>query len=92
MPDPLTLTVPVDPRYRILGSEAAGKYAELVGGTAADGQAVAATVSTALDAIASASDPGAHVDLSLRGEASGVEIRMVCGSHTRVVTHPFPTA
>jgi len=92
MPDPLTLTVPIDPRYRNLGSEAAGKYVELVGGTAADGEAVAAAVATALDAMASESDPGDHVDLALRGEASAVEVTLACGPRTRTVTHPLRAA
>jgi hypothetical protein len=92
MPDPLTLTVPVDPRYRSLGSEAAGKYVELVGGTPDDGVAVAAAVSTALDAIAAECDAGAHVDLALRGQPAGIEVTMACGSQTRVVTHSFAAA
>ena len=92
MPDPLTLTVPVDPRYRMLGSEAAGKYAELIGRTPADGRAVAALVSTALDAIAAETDPGAHVDLALRGQSSGIEVTLSCESQTRVVTLPLPAA
>ena len=92
MPDPLTLTVPVDSRYRNLGSEAAGKYVELVGGTAADGEAVAAAVANALDAMASESEPGAHVDLALGAQPTGIEITLACGSRTRTVTHPLRAA
>lgn len=92
MPDALTLTVPADPRYRILGPEVAGKYVELVGGTAADGQALAGAVSTALAEIADQSEPGAHVDLTLRGQSASIEVTLCCGSRTLVVTHPLPAA
>ena len=92
MPDPVMLTVPVDSRFRPLGSEAAGKYVELAGASSADVQTVVASVATALDGIASDSAPGAHVDLALRAESATVEVTMTSGSLTRVVTHPLSPA
>ena len=67
-------------------------YGELAGGTAADGQALSAAVSAALADVAAQCEPGAHVDLTLRSDAGGVEASMSCGSHTRVVSHPLSAA
>jgi len=91
MSDPLTLTVPTDARYRILGPEIAAKYVELVGGTAADGQALADAVSRALADLGAQSADDAHADLMFRGHPASIEVTVSCGSHTVVVTHPLPT-
>jgi xanthine/CO dehydrogenase XdhC/CoxF family maturation factor len=90
MSDPLTLTVPADTRYRVLGPEIAAKYVELVGGTAADGQALADAVAQALTDLAAQGGPDAHVDLTLRGHPASIEVTVCCGSHTLVVTRPLP--
>ena len=92
MSESLLLTVPADPRYRVLGPEVAGKYVELVGGSEADGQALAGAVSNALAEIADQSEPGSHLDLTFRGQPGGIEVTVCCGSRTLVVTHPLPAA
>ena len=44
MPVAFTIRVPLDDRFRDLVSDLAGKYAELSGGTKAEGQALATSV------------------------------------------------
>jgi hypothetical protein len=42
------LDVPVDPRYRVLGPEVAGRYVEVLGGSESDRKAFAAAVAEAM--------------------------------------------
>lgn len=90
MSEPFTLTVPTDPRYRVLGPEIASKYAELVGGSETGGAGLADALSDAIAQVARGAAPGAHVDLAFRPTSEGIEVRLTCGTHTTVVRHRIP--
>jgi len=90
MSEPFTLTVPTDPRYRVLGPEVASKYAELVGGSETDGAGLAHAQTGALAEVARGASPGAHVDLAFRPTSDGIEVRLTCGTHSSVVSHRIP--
>jgi hypothetical protein len=90
MSETLTLTVPADARYRVLGPEVAGKFAELVGGTPADGKALADAVSAALADVVDGSEDGSRVDLTFQTETGGVDVTIRCASRSSVVKHPLP--
>jgi anti-sigma regulatory factor (Ser/Thr protein kinase) len=89
MADAFTISVPTDARYRVLASEIAGKYVELVGGTAADGTALATAVAEALDRAATSS-PGEDVVLEFRAGADGVGVTVRHGGRSAIVSHPLP--
>jgi hypothetical protein len=89
MADAFTMSVPTDARYRVLASEIAGKYVELVGGTAADGTALGSAVADALDRAAALS-PGDDVVLEFRAGADGVGVTVRHAGRSAVVTHPLP--
>ena len=90
MSDPLTLVVPVDARYRVLAPEIAAKFAEISGGSSADGEALAGTLSGALAKIADGAADGDHVNLTLQVRPAGVEITLQCRDRSTVVTQPLP--
>jgi hypothetical protein len=87
MSGPLSLIVPADRRYRVLAPELAEKYAELAGGTAADGPALAAAVAAAMDTICPDTDAGFHIDLNFRPDASGLVIEIHCEGRSTTVRH-----
>ena len=89
MADAFTMSVPTDARYRVLASELAGKYVELVGGTAADGSALGAAVAEALERAASHS-PADDVELEYRVGADGVGVTVRHAGRSAVVSHPLP--
>ena len=87
---PITLQLPADPRYRVLAPEIASRYAELVGGTKSDGQALAATLTEALDRLASEGSADATFDVQFQPAAAGVDITVRCEGRTTVVRHALP--
>ncbi|HET9373087.1 MAG TPA: hypothetical protein VFO19_22650 [Vicinamibacterales bacterium] len=89
MADAFTMSVPTDARYRVLASEIAGKFVELVGGTSADGAALGSTVGEALDRAATES-PADDVVLEFRADADGVGVTVRHAGRSAVVTHPLP--
>lgn len=92
MSDPFKLTVPVDDRYRNLAPDVAAKYAELAGGTADDGKALAAAINAAIDKIAHGAHRGAGVDLDFHVAAGSVEVQARCEGRTAAVTHHVHSA
>jgi len=90
MSEPLTLVVPVDARYRVLGPEIAAKFAEISGGSPADGEALADSLTSALEQIAVGAADGDHIDLKIDIQPAGVEIQVRCGDRSSVVTQPLP--
>jgi hypothetical protein len=90
MPEPFTLTVPADARYRGLAPEVAGKYVELSGGAESDAAAFAEALSDALRALVRDAANGATVELSFRPAAGGIEVGLGCAGRTSVVRHRFP--
>ena len=92
MPVPFTFRVPADLRYRPLGPAVAAKYAELSGGTATDGAAIAESLTAAMDALVKAvkkagggSDP--DLELSFRIASHAIEVTVGCDGRSTVVTH-----
>jgi hypothetical protein len=90
MTEILTLTVPADPRYRVLGSEVASKFAEIVGGSAGDVEALGATLTTALEQVANGAPEGEHIDVTLQVSSSEVEITLRCAGRSSTVRQPVP--
>jgi hypothetical protein len=90
MSEPFTLTVPTDPRYRVLGPEVASKYAELAGGSETDGAGLADVLNDALAEVSKEAAPGAHVDLAFQPTSDGIEVRLTCGTHSSVLRHRIP--
>ena len=87
MSGPLSLIVPADPRFRVLAPELAEKYAELSGGTAADGPALAASIAAAMNEVCPETDAGHHIDLKFRPDASGVIVEIHCEGRSTTVRH-----
>ena len=87
MSGPLSLIVPADRRYRVLAPELAEKYAELAGGSAADGPALAASVAAAMDTICPDNGAGQHIDLTFRPDASGLVVEIHCEGRSTTVRH-----
>ena len=83
------LDVPVDPRYRVLGPEVAGRYVEVLGGGESDRQAFAAAVA---EAMARGASPDGQIDLKFRTEASGIEVECRCDGRSSVVRHALAAA
>jgi hypothetical protein len=65
----------------------AGKYAELAGGSAAHGAALAAALDEALQKITAAADAGTMVELAFRPANGGVDIALRCGDRSSTITH-----
>lgn len=84
-----TLSVPAEIQFRDLASDVARKYAELAGGTAADGQALYASVAGELDRLV-AGDLDADIEMAFESSAAGIGITMRCGERSAVVNQPLP--
>jgi len=85
MPHPFALHVPADDRYRALAPEVAGKYVELVGGTAADGRALGEALLGALRGIVNSHADVVELQFELR--AGSVHVSLRSGDRTTVVQH-----
>jgi hypothetical protein len=83
MPHPFVLQVPADGRYRVLAPEIAGKFVELVGGTAADSRALADALVSAMSRVANGSADA--LDLAFEIGAGGVQVTVRCGAQSAVV-------
>lgn len=86
----VNVRIPVEPRYRALATEVAGKFVELIGGSPTDAQALSDALSTALDGIAPSTEGEAHVDLTFHAGTGGVEVAVRCGARSAVVKQPLP--
>jgi len=90
MPQPFELEVPADERYRGLAPEVAGKYVEVLGGSAADAKALADALVTAMGKVANG-----HADvmrLQFKLKTDGVHVTVRCGEHSTVVEHRIKKA
>ena len=86
------LDVPVDPRYRVLGPEVAGRYVEVLGGGESDRKAFAAAVAEAMATVAHGAPPDGQIDLRFKTEASGIEVECRCDGRSSVVRHALAAA
>jgi len=92
MSEPLTLVVPVEPRFRALAPELAHKYVELAGGSAADAKTVEDALRASLEALAATAATDGEVSLTFRVEAHGVEIAVASAGHASVIKQPLPAS
>ena len=87
-----SLVVPIDPGFRSLAPEIATRYTELVGGSAADGQAVGAAVLGALERLAEGAAVGEHVDLAFRPDDGAVHVELSCAGQSESLNLTIPVA
>jgi len=92
MADAFSLQIPLEPVYRSLVPEVAGRYAELLGGSAADATALSAAVDAAITKVAAVAEPSAEVDLRFRPNGAGVHVDLSCRGRHETVTVPIPVA
>jgi hypothetical protein len=90
MSDSVTVRVPLEARYRVLAPELASKYAELIGGSAAEARSLSEALEAALEKMGHSAGADAHVDLLFRAGAGGVEVDLRCGTHSAVIKQPLP--
>jgi hypothetical protein len=90
--DAFVLHVPLDEAYLALVPEVAGRYAELLGGSAADGTALTAAVKAAIDRVGAGADVHATIDMRFRPDHAGVRVDLVCGTRRDSVRLPIPVA
>jgi hypothetical protein len=84
------LQVPLEPRYRVLASEIAAKYVEVLGGAAADADTFSAAVAAAIAALGAPAPPEAEVHLDFDSAPPGIQVTIRCHGGIRTVTHPLP--
>jgi len=89
MPDPFRLTVAADSRFRALLPEVATRYVEVIGGAAADAQALGAAVQDAVNALAAEAGDTAAIDLAFRSTSGGVEVELTHAGRSQTVTRPL---
>ena len=92
MADAFTLHLPLESPYRALAPEVASRYAELSGGSAADGATLATSLTAAIDRLASGAGPNAQMDLSFRPNSSGVHVDLSCNGRQESVHVTIPVA
>jgi hypothetical protein len=86
MPQPFELEVPADERYRVLAPEVAGKYVEVLGGSAADAQGLSDALVAAMRKVAN-NGHGDVVRLQFELKTGGVHVTVRCGDQSAVVEH-----
>ena len=87
-----SLQVPIDDRFRTLGPEMAAKFVEVLGGAAADGEALAESVGAAMTEVSAAHGPHADVHLTFESNPGGLQVTLECGGHSTVVRHALAAA
>lgn len=90
MPVAFTISLPAESRFRELASEVARKYAELSGGSSADGDALGAAVAAEIESMASSDAGTIDARLVFAPTTTGVDVTVECRGRTALVTRPFP--
>ena len=91
MPSPaFTLQVSAASSFRKLLSEAAGRYVEIVGGSAPERDALSRVVAERVEALAHGAD-GA-IEIACTRALNGVDVSLRAGGQTVVVHQPLTTA
>lgn len=85
MADGFVMSVPADVRYRGLAAEVAARYAELAGGSAADGAALARAVGDAVERAAATG--AADLELEFESTPADVGVTLRYAGHSAVVRH-----
>ena len=92
MADAFSLQIPLEPAYRALVPEVAGRYAELLGGSAADAAALSDAVEAAITRMTAGMASSTPVDLRFRPNGAGVHVELSCRDRQTTVTVPIPVA
>ena len=92
MADAFSLQIPLEPAYRELVPEVAGRYAELLGGSAADAAALSDAVVAAIASVSASAAPSTEVDLRFKPNGAGVHVELSCQDRHTTVTVPMPVA
>jgi hypothetical protein len=92
MADAFSLQIPLEPAYRELVPEVAGRYAELLGGSAADAAALSDAVIAAIASVSAGAAPSTEVDLRFKPNGAGVHVELSCQDRHTTVTVPMPVA
>ena len=92
MADAFSLQIPLEPAYRELVPEVAGRYAELLGGSAADAAALSDAVVAAIASVSAGAAPSTEVDLRFKPNGAGVHVELSCQDRHTTVTVPMPVA
>jgi len=82
---PFKLSVPADHRFRVVITEVTAKCAELAGGSAADGQALAEAVAATVNGMSS--DAHAQFDLAFQPTRGGVDVTASCNGRSSTIHH-----
>ena len=86
------LHVPVDPQYRVLGPEIAGRYVDVLGGSDADKQALSAAVTEAMASVSRGASKDGQIGLKFSTDAAGIEVECNCAGRSSVVRHALAAA
>lgn len=92
MADAFSLQVPLDPAYRELIPEVASRYAELLGGSAADAAALSDAVVAAIAKVSAGAASSTELDLRFKPNGAGVHVELSCRDRHESVTVPIPVA
>jgi hypothetical protein len=87
---PFKLSVPADDRFRAVVLDVTAKCAELAGGSAADGQALAQALSETVNEMAPGRD--AQLELAFHLSRGGVEVTATCDGRSSTVRHAIPVS
>jgi hypothetical protein len=85
-----TISLPAEPTFRQLAAEVAGKYVELVGGSAADAATLAASIGAEIDKLVDGSRSTGDVELVFESDATGIGVTVRCAGRSAVVKRPIP--
>ena len=86
MVDSFTLQISVEGPYRDLAPEVATRYAELAGGSSADGAAFGASLASAIDRLVSGAGPEDHLEMAFVPGDAGVHVDLSCNGRKETVT------
>ena len=92
MADSFSLQIPLEPRYRSLIPEVAGRYAELLGGSSADAAALSQAIDEAVTTMTAGIEPSTPVDLRFRPNGAGVHVDLSCRDRHATLTVPIAVA
>jgi hypothetical protein len=93
MAEAFSLQIPLEPAYRDLVPEVAGRYAELLGGSAADAAALSDAVVAAMAKVTAGAEPSTdEIDLRFKPNGAGVHVELSCRDRRTSVTVPISVA
>jgi len=88
MSEPFSLRVPAQAPFLGIAPEVASRYVEMVGGSPADGAALASALTAALETLAAGVRDGEAIDLAFAVEPGGVRITAQSAGRSTTITQP----